>query len=512
MEYNYYVTLLDEVERKLYYEIRKGLFERVDYLTLNADTTSVHKAINAIMLDNPDIFWFQGKWKAKQKDDMLMVAPIYTFDHRQVDLLTRQISDELDKIVFNLPKDPISTIRKVYDWLLCNVSYGTSDNDQSVKGALIDRRAVCKGIARAFQLCMNRVGIPSLLVEGTLDGESRHAWNIVIADGKPYHVDVTLGYQQFSHLFSKQGRNVRYPCLMVSDKTIQESHQFFNRISIACNEDKDVGSIIMSSTEIPQQLSRYGNVSYLDTGSTCNVFLINGEHDRFALKVIEANDDSKRFERAQSELEVLSKLSNTGAVITVIDSYVDVDGKQVNILMPYLDSLPNYRKKGSLDNVDDVVNMGIDLLDALMRLKNEGYIHLDIQPKNIYFNMAGKAILGDLGGCVSLDEIRKMPKRYGTISFMAPEVYHDGIYSEASVIYSLGIILYSLLNDAVLPFEKEYAHDAALKNRLNGIPIPTPNVDNPMLEMCISRMCEFDVNLRYNTYKDVLIDLKQCVN
>ena len=512
MEYNYYVTLLTKAEQELYYEIRNEIFKRTDYLSVFSNVETVDKVINAIMLDNPEIFWFQGKWRAKEENGSLIIAPIYTINSVDIRLLSEEIENNINKVISILPKDPLCIIRKVYEWLICNVCYERNDADQSIKGTIIDKKAVCKGIARTFQLFMNRLNIPSLLIEGSLDGIARHTWNIVIVDGKPYHIDVTLGYQQFFYLFSKEKRNMRYPCFLVSDETIYKAHKIIKALPIVCNDDMDISRVVLSSTNIPVMFSRCGNVKYLDSGSTCNVFKIEGKDYNYALKVIETNGNTIRFYNAKNELDVLNRLSIDKAVVSIIDSYINDEENQINILMPFFESLPNYRRNGKLCDAYSIIKLGIDIINALISIKNKGYLYLDIQPKNIYFDAEGKAILGDMGNCIRLSEINSSTKGIGTISFMAPEAYFSGIYSEASTIYSLGIILYSLLNDAMLPFEKSCNHEEGLKRRLCGETLPMLSSDNEYLNKCIARMCEFSVNLRYNTYTEVLADLELCHN
>jgi hypothetical protein len=78
----------------------------------------------------------------------------------------------------------------VHDALITKVDYvETADMNQSAYSALVNGKSVCAGYARAFQYCMQQLGIPTYYCTGYSGGD--HAWNIVkLADGY-YNVDVT---------------------------------------------------------------------------------------------------------------------------------------------------------------------------------------------------------------------------------------------------------------------------------------------------------------------------------
>ena len=91
----------------------------------------------------------------------------------------------------------------LHNYLACTVTYDNNDNGnplersylQSDYGALIRHRCVCQGFAKAYQLLLKAVGVPSEIVPGTVLGPSggSHAWNIVHLNHQTVHchVDVT---------------------------------------------------------------------------------------------------------------------------------------------------------------------------------------------------------------------------------------------------------------------------------------------------------------------------------
>ncbi len=508
MEFCYYVTQLTPEERSLYNSLYAGLSEMAECLTLPCDAGTLHKVMRAVLLDHPELYWFDGKWRGKQETGVLQVMPNYTLSQPEAAAVTQRMEQTVGPLLQSLPRDEVACVRKLYDWFLSNVSYQYSQNDQKATGALLDRKAVCKGISRAFQLCMNRLGIPSLLVEGTLDGAVMHVWNLVFLHGQPYHVDVAIGNPRFSGLFAGHRRNLRYPCFLVSDRTLSQTHRMYDRFPFACREDRQIGEILENTTHIPERFRSLGTVRYLDSGSTCHVFQIHGDRECYALKVMEAHGNAAAFSRAQQELQRLIRLSGCDGVVPALCWDVDEQNQQISILMPWYRSLPAWRKSGKLGTLQEAVSLGLDLLQALQTLKAHGLYHLDVQPKNIYFDASGKALLGDLGNCA--EHLEGLPKQRGTLSFMAPEVYHDGKYSEGSELYALGMVLYSLLNHAKLPFEDCHSHEDALQLRLSGARLPELKIENRRLAQCIGRMCEFDPALRYDSYLSAMTALKQC--
>lgn len=78
----------------------------------------------------------------------------------------------------------------IHDWMVKNITYDNStENGGNIYGALVEGRAKCEGYAKAFQYLMNKIGIETVLITGTVDGS--HMWNMVKLYGEYYFVDVT---------------------------------------------------------------------------------------------------------------------------------------------------------------------------------------------------------------------------------------------------------------------------------------------------------------------------------
>lgn len=506
MQYEYYLSSLDDKDAELYRTVYEKILECAESFELGAQIPDAKRIIRAVLMDHPEIFWFEGMCEARSGNGGITVIPKYNGYITVRDETSDFIKKQLGTCNPSQNASDADKIRAVYDWLIANVEYGDAVGDQNAAGAFIARRALCKGVAKAFQLFMNSLDIPSFIAAGSLDGRESHVWNIVEADGEFYHVDVTMGYERFREAFAALGRNKRYPCFMVSTDTVLKTHRLYDELRVSCVFDFDIDGHLVSRFNIPERMLKLGAVRYLDKGSTCTVFLIEGERVSYALKVARASGDD--VAERMRECVILKSISDSEFALGLIDSEFDAKSGMLYMLLPYCETLASRRRRCGNFNTGDIINIGIQLLEAMIRLRARSIYHLDIQPKNIYFNPSGRAILGDFGGAAYAHELEKIGAGRGTQAFMAPEVYSDGIYGEASEIYSLGIVLYSLLNGAKLPFFECESLAVAIKKRLGGASLPACTDKRELWEV-IKRMCAFDKNERFSVYEDAMYELKR---
>lgn len=124
-------------------------------------------------------------------------------------------------------------VKFVYEWIIKNIKYGMTDTEgQNVYEALIKRKAVCKGISKAYQLILSRLDVFSILTEGTIgSSQSKHVWNVVKVAGEYYNVDVSIGYKCFSYMYqNNQNQKNPYRGLLLSDDQIEKTHHFIRTI------------------------------------------------------------------------------------------------------------------------------------------------------------------------------------------------------------------------------------------------------------------------------------------
>jgi len=104
----------------------------------------------------------------------------------------------IDRLSSDLEK-----IKAVHDYLILNAEYGFTEGDNPFEvspvsyeayGILVLKKGVCDSYRKAFQICMDILGIPCEGVSGDAVGNTDpegHAWNVVTLDGERYHIDVT---------------------------------------------------------------------------------------------------------------------------------------------------------------------------------------------------------------------------------------------------------------------------------------------------------------------------------
>lgn len=135
----------------------------------------------------------------------------------------RELIEEVKFVAGELMEEGMSDVDKVLavnSYLCDNVAYDVGAAEQSMAGegaftdsmtpygALINHRGVCLGYAGAFKLLAQEMGLESIVVTGTLNGNQNHAWNKVKIDGKWCVVDVT----------SNDGQDMKNVFLNVSDE------------------------------------------------------------------------------------------------------------------------------------------------------------------------------------------------------------------------------------------------------------------------------------------------------
>lgn len=188
-----------------------------------------------------------------------------------------------------------------------------------------------------------------------------------------------------------------------------------------------------------------------------------------------------------NEIKILNSLCEKGAegiVRYYENDIIETSSPKrydVYILMEYLTPFSDYLGMEDF-TLNDVINLGLDILSALKICHNNGIIHRDIKDDNIFVTQEKKFKLGDFGVSKVLKDKSKAESMKGTPNFIAPEVYlgKEG-YTSSVDLYSLGIVLYKLLNFSRNPFLPSFPdaydtkdEDKAFEERMNGSIPPLP--------------------------------------
>ncbi len=199
------------------------------------------------------------------------------------------------------------------------------------------------------------------------------------------------------------------------------------------------------------------------------------------------------------EYSLMRKMNGNTNVVNCDDvRYVQHDdgyGWDIYIKMELLMSLTTVSKIGMTE--EQVIQIGKDICKALILCKKHNIVHRDIKPANIFVSENGDYKLGDFGIAKTVEETTGGTK-IGTYEYMAPEVYHDEPYGSSVDIYSLGLVLYWLLNERRTPFlplpPKCFSYnekESAYKRRFRGEPIPVPAHGSKELQQIVLKACAY---------------------
>ena len=226
-------------------------------------------------------------------------------------------------------------------------------------------------------------------------------------------------------------------------------------------------------------------------------------------------------EECIQEIGTMEYFRGNSYIVSVEDfkvmEYLDAIGWEISIRMEYLTSFLDYCAEKQLQE-KEVIQMGLDLSKALGYCRKLHIIHRDVKPENIFVSRFGDFKLGDFGIARELERTMSGFSKKGTYSYMAPEMYKGEKYDSRVDIYSLGIVLYKLMNHNRLPFmnlEKQFItyrdKENALNKRMSGEQMAPPAEAGKLFGQIILKACAFDPDERYQTPEEfyrALDDLK----
>ena len=219
-----------------------------------------------------------------------------------------------------------------------------------------------------------------------------------------------------------------------------------------------------------------------------------------------------------NEIKVLEQLKSAGNVVNIEEFEIlekeDGIGWDAYIRMELLQNLNEYRQ-GRQMHWQEVEKLGMDICKALEYCEQCRIIHRDIKPSNIFVDNYGNFKLGDFGIARQLEKTQSTLSQKGTEMYMAPEVRFGDRKSSYNVdLYSLGLVMYRLLNRNKMPFEPldrdmltYQDKEEALSRRLRGDRLPLPADVPAGLGQIIIRACEADRDKRYQRASEMYADL-----
>jgi serine/threonine-protein kinase len=152
----------------------------------------------------------------------------------------------------------------------------------------------------------------------------------------------------------------------------------------------------------------------------------------------------------------------------------------------------------------ETITLGIHICRALELCALQNIVHRDIKLDNLFITQYGEYKLGDFAIARRIEHVTSGLTAKGSYTYMAPEIIRGDPYGASADMYSLGIVMYQLLNQNRTPFHPDPSqpmkpgdHNKAMKKRLSGEPIPLLKGVSPELNAIIQKACAYNRNDRF---------------
>jgi serine/threonine protein kinase/tetratricopeptide (TPR) repeat protein len=261
-------------------------------------------------------------------------------------------------------------------------------------------------------------------------------------------------------------------------------------------------------------VSHYRILDRIGAGGMGEVYLAEDSllHRRVALKILSqafahTSDLRERFAREAQALAAL----NHPHIVTIYE-VGEYQGRPF-FAMEFIKghSLREIMVEGPLP-IERILALGLQICEGLTEAHGQGIMHRDIKPSNIIIDEKNTARIIDFGLARSeaQPDMTQTPTLMGTIAYMSPEQVRGEKSTDASDLFSLGIVLYQMITGK-LPFQGSY--EALVQYAIvNDAPPPISTLrpeTPPLLQKIVERLLEKDSQARYQRAADVMVDLRR---
>jgi len=226
----------------------------------------------------------------------------------------------------------------------------------------------------------------------------------------------------------------------------------------------------------------------------------------------EPEDEREYRERFLEEARAAGRLSHPG-IVTVFDAGEDPETREPFLVMEYVAGKPLNKLMGETDGklpLETALQYAYEIAEALDYAHCQGVIHRDIKPANILIGEDGHAKIADFGVArISRAVSTSAGGIFGSPAYMAPEQLSGGPADARSDLFSLGVVLYSMIT-GFRPFQGNSARTVCFKV-VNVEPVPVTSYQAelpPALDSIVSRAMAKDPRQRYQTGAEFASDIQ----
>ena len=212
------------------------------------------------------------------------------------------------------------------------------------------------------------------------------------------------------------------------------------------------------------------------------------------------------------EILLMSSLSGNSHIVNYADHLIVERSREIGwdilIRMEYLTPLDKYILNAPFTE-RDVARMGVDICDALMLCAQRKILHRDVKPDNIFISRDGNFKLGDFGVSRTMEKTVSHLSIKGAPMYMAPEIYMHRDVDFSADTYSLGLVLYRLLNRNRMPFlplnelPTHADREEALRRRLQGDILPAPVNGCREMKRIMLKACAYKREQRFTSAEEM---------